>query len=144
MISKGVSSVRSPVCNLNQVKPGVTHDEFVQSVIKEFSAEFSTDNKVGTLVPSLSRYHFLSFCLQVHEVDMTEELCSVDYIQRGMRELQVRNISKSCTYTDQTNRRLSRAGTGSGAKHQSSHTAFQQSFHGATSYVLPALPWAKV
>ncbi|TFL05826.1 Lipoyltransferase and lipoate-protein ligase [Pterulicium gracile] len=69
MISKGVSSVRSPVCNLNQVKPGVTHDEFVQSVIKEFSAEFSTDNKV-------------------HEVDMTEELCSVDYIQRGMRELQ--------------------------------------------------------
>lgn len=46
MYTKGVGSVRSPVCNLIQYDPRITHDMFVDAVIDSFRAEYCVDDEV--------------------------------------------------------------------------------------------------
>jgi lipoate-protein ligase A len=46
MISKGVSSVRSPVCNLRQYNPDVDHLSFTNAVVKEFRGAYGIDEEV--------------------------------------------------------------------------------------------------
>ncbi|KAF7352307.1 Lipoyltransferase and lipoate-protein ligase [Mycena venus] len=43
MITKGVASVRSPVCNLQQTSPHIGHDVFVNAVVDEFQREYGLD-----------------------------------------------------------------------------------------------------
>jgi lipoate-protein ligase A len=43
MVTKGVASVRSPVCNLQQTSPHVEHDSFVRAVVDEFRREYAVD-----------------------------------------------------------------------------------------------------
>ncbi|KAG2110755.1 hypothetical protein BD769DRAFT_1495359 [Suillus cothurnatus] len=68
MITKGVASVRSPVCNLAQFSEKVSHDAFVNAVVDSFKAEYGVHDKP---------------CI----VDDTDDLARIGYIQRGMAEL---------------------------------------------------------
>ncbi|THU91917.1 Lipoyltransferase and lipoate-protein ligase [Dendrothele bispora CBS 962.96] len=69
METKGVASVRSPVCNLRQFSTNITHDHFVNAVIDEFLDEYPT---------ALPRHINL-----VDEADWKD----VEYIKHGMAEL---------------------------------------------------------
>jgi len=42
METKGVASVRSPVCNLQQYGKNITHDAFVNAMVDEFLKEYPT------------------------------------------------------------------------------------------------------
>ncbi|KAJ3798977.1 Lipoyltransferase and lipoate-protein ligase [Lentinula aff. detonsa] len=70
METKGVASVRSPVRNLQQFKPTVTHEAFVDAVIHEFREEYEV-RAVNDVV------HIIG-----------EDNCKdIEYIQDGMLEL---------------------------------------------------------
>ena len=47
MHTKGVDSVRSPVRNLRRFNPDVSHEAFVKSVAREFTAVHGGDGEVG-------------------------------------------------------------------------------------------------
>ncbi|KAI5117389.1 hypothetical protein M0805_009077 [Coniferiporia weirii] len=61
MITKGVASVRSPVQNLQQFNPEVTHEDFVDAVIRSFrdeygireEAEVVEEDEVSLAVPAI-------------------------------------------------------------------------------------------
>ncbi len=55
MDTKGVASVRSPVCNLRQFNPSVGHDNFVEAVVEAFREEYGIHEQVSDeRCPSLS------------------------------------------------------------------------------------------
>ncbi|KAJ3740829.1 Lipoyltransferase and lipoate-protein ligase [Lentinula detonsa] len=64
METKGVASVRSPVRNLQQFKPTVTHEAFVDAVIHEFREEY-----------------------EVRAVNDVDNCKDIEYIQNGILEL---------------------------------------------------------
>ncbi|KZV77137.1 Lipoyltransferase and lipoate-protein ligase, partial [Peniophora sp. CONT] len=68
MVTRGVASVRSPVRNLCWFNPDISHDAFVEAVIRAFREEYGISEEV---------------C----EVDETEDLLSIPYIREGMAEL---------------------------------------------------------
>ncbi|KAG5641031.1 hypothetical protein DXG03_006355 [Asterophora parasitica] len=68
MITRGVASVRSPVCNLQQYSREITHDTFTNAVVDSFRQEYG--------VTSSAQY-----------IDETDELKNVEYIRNGMLEL---------------------------------------------------------
>ncbi|KAG2369774.1 hypothetical protein BDR07DRAFT_1388294 [Suillus spraguei] len=45
MITKGVASVRSPVCNLAQFSENVSHDAFVNAVVDSFKVEYGVHDE---------------------------------------------------------------------------------------------------
>jgi lipoate-protein ligase A len=47
MITKGVASVRSPVCNLQQFSSTISHDAFSNAVIRAFQEEYNIDQEVS-------------------------------------------------------------------------------------------------
>jgi lipoate-protein ligase A len=69
MVTKGVASVRSPVCNISQVKAGVTHEDYTRAMIRQFSLAFKTDD-------------------HIQYIDETKEIQNIEYIRNGMNELQ--------------------------------------------------------
>ncbi|OCH94300.1 Lipoyltransferase and lipoate-protein ligase [Obba rivulosa] len=68
MDTRGVASVRSPVRNLQQYDPAVSHERFVDAVINAFKAEYNVDEKV-------------------QYIDDEGVMENNEYIQRGMAEL---------------------------------------------------------
>ena len=46
MLTKGVASVRSPVCNLRQHKPDISHEDFVNAVVREFRDHYHVREEV--------------------------------------------------------------------------------------------------
>lgn len=68
MITRGVASVRSPVCNLQQFNTNAHHGAFAEAVVDEFRDEYSIHDGV---------------CY----VDDTEDIQQIDYIAKGMAEL---------------------------------------------------------
>ncbi|KAH9855036.1 Lipoyltransferase and lipoate-protein ligase [Lenzites betulinus] len=72
METRGVASVRSPVCNLQQYHTDVSHEGFVHAMVKAFREEYRVDEKV-------------------HAVHDADGLQNVEYIQRGMQELKTWN-----------------------------------------------------
>ncbi|KAF9450152.1 Lipoyltransferase and lipoate-protein ligase [Macrolepiota fuliginosa MF-IS2] len=68
MITKGVASVRSPVCNIQQFDTNVDHTSFTNAVVNEFRKEYGINEDVV-------------------RVEESEEITSVDYIKKGMAEL---------------------------------------------------------
>jgi len=54
MITKGVPSVRSPVCNLKQFGATITHEAFTSAVVEEFRKEYQINTKVNTFLRYLS------------------------------------------------------------------------------------------
>ena len=55
METRGVASVRSPVCNLRQHHANVTHDEFVDAVVKAFRTEYDVHEEVSEAFSTLHR-----------------------------------------------------------------------------------------
>ena len=49
MITKGVASVRSPVCNLQQFSDKITHDTFTSAIVQEFQNEYGINTPVRML-----------------------------------------------------------------------------------------------
>ncbi len=47
MITKGVPSVRSPVCNIQQFNTKVDHTSFTDAVVHEFRKEYDINEDVG-------------------------------------------------------------------------------------------------
>ncbi|KAI0347459.1 Lipoyltransferase and lipoate-protein ligase [Trametopsis cervina] len=68
METKGVASVRSPVCNLQQFDSSVNHEKFVNAVVSTFRDEYDIHE-------------------DVHEIEETEETISIPYIRDSMAEL---------------------------------------------------------
>lgn len=46
METRGVASVRSPVCNLQQYHADVSHEGFVHAMVKAFREEYRVDEEV--------------------------------------------------------------------------------------------------
>ncbi|TFK90850.1 hypothetical protein K466DRAFT_483951, partial [Polyporus arcularius HHB13444] len=67
METRGVASVRSPVCNLRQHHPSVNHEDFVEAVVDAFRQEYGIYDEVHTV--------------------NSEDMGDVEYIQRGMSDL---------------------------------------------------------
>ncbi|KAJ7628096.1 Lipoyltransferase and lipoate-protein ligase [Mycena rosella] len=70
MVTAGVASVRSPVCNLQQSSPATDHTAFARAVVREFRAEYALDE---TADPTQT---------------IDETAGDPAYIQRGIAELQ--------------------------------------------------------
>lgn len=54
MITKGVASVPSPVCNLQQYNPDVTHEGFVNAVVQEFQKNYNVHEPVRSIFALIS------------------------------------------------------------------------------------------
>lgn len=54
MITKGVASVRSPVCNLQQFSSRISHDIFTDAVVNAFRDNYNIDQEVGKVIPFAS------------------------------------------------------------------------------------------
>ena len=50
MITKGVASVRSPVCNLQQYDTNITHEAFTAAVVDEFQKEYGVNEQVSLYI----------------------------------------------------------------------------------------------
>ena len=50
MVTKGVASVRSPVCNLQQFNVNVSHGDFSDAVVKAFQDEYGVDQEVYVII----------------------------------------------------------------------------------------------
>jgi lipoate-protein ligase A len=68
IITKGVSSIRSPVCNLEQLDATITHERFMSAVVQEFRKEYQIDTK----------------CCMVGDLGGPRD---IEYIRKGMSEL---------------------------------------------------------
>ncbi|KAI0832740.1 Lipoyltransferase and lipoate-protein ligase [Trametes gibbosa] len=68
METRGVASVRSPVCNLQQYHADVSHGGFVQAMVRAFRDEYQVNE-------------------EAHTVRDADGLRDVEYIRQGMEEL---------------------------------------------------------
>jgi lipoate-protein ligase A len=46
MVTRGVASIRSPVKNLQEFSPAVTHDKFVRAMVQAFREEYHVGEPV--------------------------------------------------------------------------------------------------
>lgn len=88
MVTKGVASVRSPVCNLQQFGSQISHDAFSNAVIDAFREEYGVDQEV-CVHQTISSLIICSKVWQPFHVEENEETRRVDYIRDGMAELPV-------------------------------------------------------
>jgi lipoate---protein ligase len=86
IVTKGIASVRSPVCNLQQFRPNLNHDAFSAAVVNEFRNEYDVDEMVRIFLFS---YHIVFENFQVHVVEENEDTTTMEYIRQGMTELLV-------------------------------------------------------
>jgi len=71
MVTKGVPSVPSPVCNLCKFDASVTHEAFTDAVVGEFRSEYRISDEDPCCVVGGDE----------------EALTSIDYMSKGMAEL---------------------------------------------------------
>lgn len=90
MITKGVASVPSPVCNLQQYKPDVSHEDFVSAVVHEFQNNYNIRESVRKHWHDVARSvsHYFS---QIQWIDEPTNSEGEEDIQKGMSELAVSN-----------------------------------------------------
>lgn len=55
MITRGVASVRSPVCNLQHFNTNARHETFAEAVVDEFRDEYSIHDEVRSPQLPLTR-----------------------------------------------------------------------------------------
>ncbi|KAI9064843.1 Lipoyltransferase and lipoate-protein ligase [Trametes sanguinea] len=67
METRGVASVRSPVCNLQQYHPSTTHEKFVDAMVHAFRQEYAVNEEANP----------------IHEDDYED----IPYIREGMEQL---------------------------------------------------------
>jgi len=64
IVTRGVASVRSLVCNLQQYSPTTTHETFADAIVNEFRTEYRITTDVGSLLLICFRARSdPSFCL---------------------------------------------------------------------------------
>ncbi len=89
METRGVASVRSPVCNLRQQYEHVSHEGFVQAAVDAFRTEYDVHEEVRAgLLPS-SMWLTVALTRQVQVVSDSDGTQNIEYVQRGMNELKV-------------------------------------------------------
>lgn len=71
MKGRSVESVRSPVTNLVDVQPGITHEAFCSAMASVFAERYGVDGRI----------------VIVGEKDLGEE--DKEFIRKGMQELEV-------------------------------------------------------
>lgn len=132
MITKGVASVRSPVCNIQQSYMNVNHASFAAAVVSEFRKEYKISEEVSIAIFHIQN-RLLAY-LQVVEIDESDSLLSIDYIKNGMNELPVGSDEFTYALSVPFWRRvdwLFRVGIGHMVKRPSSHILSVTHFHGA-------------
>jgi lipoate-protein ligase A len=87
MITRGIASIRSPVKNLQEFSPAVTHDKFVRAMIQAFREEYN----VGELVRPSHKVISLSFSSSRPQVQyvQAEDATNIPYIQDSMANFPV-------------------------------------------------------
>ena len=89
MVTRGVASVRSPVKNLREFSPPITHNTFVKSMVQAFREEYRVKEPVCPCHKSIRSANFLG---QVQYVQASDAANS-PYIQNGIAELHVKTLS---------------------------------------------------
>lgn len=54
MVTKGVPSVRSPVCNLQKFNPDINHEAFVEAVVQQFRDVYKLHDAVSLMLMDFS------------------------------------------------------------------------------------------
>jgi hypothetical protein len=89
MITRGVPSVRSPVKNLQEFSPAVTHDKFLQAMVRAFREEYHVEEPVRPCHNIIS----IAFLIIVPRVQVqyvqAEDATNVPYIQDSMANFPV-------------------------------------------------------
>ena len=128
METRGVASVRSPVCNLRQRYGDVTHEGFVRAVVDAFREEYGVREEVRSCAFfSDGGTPLTCFRMQVHDVEDSAATRSIDHVRRGMEELKVSMVRHSEDGAVNSHNRL---GTGHSVKLQSSRIRSNMHFHG--------------
>ena len=79
MVTQGVTSVRSPVKNLQEFNPTVTHDTFVRAIIQAFCKEYHVEETVVMDAHILS--YFSVFYTDLFDRVFVFESLSLDMIR---------------------------------------------------------------
>ena len=133
METRGVASVRSPVCNLRQRYGDVTHEGFVRAVVDTFREEYGVREEVRSCALfSDGGTPLTCFRMQVHDVEDSAATRSIGHVRRGMEELKVSMARRSEYGAVNLHDRL---GTGHSVKRQSSRTKSATRLRGEQWYV---------
>jgi hypothetical protein len=89
MVTRGVASVRSPVKNLREFSPTITHNTFVEAMVQAFREEYRMKEPVSPCHKSFRSANLLG---QVQYVQASDAADS-PYIQNGIAELHVKTLS---------------------------------------------------
>ena len=90
METRGVASVRSPVCNLQQQYGHVKHESFVEAVVDAFREEYDVHEEVRLAILQFATFGTTDMdATQVQVVNDSDGTRHIEYIQHGMKELKV-------------------------------------------------------
>ena len=91
MITRGVASVRSPVKNLQEFSPAMTHDKFVQAVVRAFREEYHIEEHVRSCHRIISINFLLIIVIPLAQVQyvQAEDATNIPYIQDSMAKFPV-------------------------------------------------------
>ena len=95
MVTRGVASVRSPVKNLREFSPTITHDTFVKAMVQAFREEYRVKEPVCSCHKNFRSANLLSQVQYVQASDATDS----PYIQNGIAELHVRLLAPMTSLT---------------------------------------------
>ena len=124
MQTKGVASVRSPVCNLRQQRPSISHEDFVHAVVREFQNRYDVREMVGeTFFFFLSENLIANTPSQIKWVEEGSDCEGIEEITKGMHDLKVslQPVPLRTPQMDNFSFSTPRRGTGHSARHQNSH-----------------------
>lgn len=125
MITKGVASVRSPVCNLQQFSSIISHDTFSDAAVKSFRENYNIDQEVGDIL--LRLWQILNRCYShtPSRTMMLQQMWSI--FAKAWLNSQYVSITRGANLPLTTYRRV---GNGRTAKRLSSIIASNIHFHG--------------
>ena len=89
MVTRGVASVRSPVKNLREFSPPITHYTFVKAMVQTFREEYHVKEPVCLCHKSFRSANLFG---QVQYVQASDAADS-PYIHNGIAELHVKTLS---------------------------------------------------
>lgn len=87
MITRGVASVRSPVTNLQEFSPAVTHDKFLQAMVRAFRKEYQVEEPVRPCCKLI--FVFLLIIAPQVQYVQAEDATNIPYIQDSMAQFPV-------------------------------------------------------
>lgn len=125
IVTKGVASVRSPVCNLQKYSTSTTHETFTFAVAAEFRKEYGVTSEVRSIFPKFMNAGS-THSVYIQPCIFTEGMGStIEYIRSEMEELKVRRQYQYCSHDSLTVDfgAPARLGTGRTDRPQNSHTS---------------------